>query len=57
MYLDADNLYRWAMSQKLPVKSFKWKKICQNWMESLYKVMMKIVTTSILQGYILEIDV
>ena len=57
MYLDADNLYRWAMSQKLPVKSFKWKKICQNWMESLYKVMMKIVTTSILQGYILEMDV
>ena len=27
-YLDANNLYAWAMSQKLPVKGFKWKKIC-----------------------------
>ena len=26
MYLDADNLYRWSMSQKLPVNGFKWKK-------------------------------
>ena len=25
-YLDANNLYRWAMSQKLPVNDFKWVK-------------------------------
>ena len=25
MYLDKNNLYRWAMSQKLPVNGFKWK--------------------------------
>ena len=27
-YLDTKNLYKWAMSQKLPVDDFKWKKIC-----------------------------
>ena len=27
-YLDANNLHGWAMSQKLAVSSFKWKKIC-----------------------------
>ena len=26
MYCDAKNLYGWAMSQKLPVDGFKWKK-------------------------------
>ena len=25
-YLDANNLYGWALSQKLPVKGFKWVK-------------------------------
>ena len=25
-YLDAKNFYGWAMSQKLPVNGFKWKK-------------------------------
>ena len=25
MYLDANNLYRWTMSQKLPVNGSKWK--------------------------------
>ena len=35
MYLDANNLYGWAMYQKLLVNEFYWKKICQNLMESL----------------------
>ena len=24
MYIDANNLYEWGMSQKLPVNGFKW---------------------------------
>ena len=37
-YLDANNLYGWAMSQKLPVKDFKWIK-----KEELLKFKMKMV--------------
>ena len=32
MYLDANNLYGWAMSQKLPVNDFKWVKTYQDLM-------------------------
>ena len=28
MYLDANNLYGWALSQRLPVNEFKWKQAC-----------------------------
>ena len=34
MYLDANNLYGWAIFQKLPVNSFKWKKMYLNLMKS-----------------------
>ena len=27
-YLDANNLYGWAVSRELPVDGFKWEKIC-----------------------------
>ena len=37
MYLDANNLYGWAMFQKLPADGFKWEK-CLSLMKSLQKV-------------------
>ena len=27
-YLDANNFYGWAISQKSPLNGFKWKKVC-----------------------------
>ena len=52
-YLDANNLYGWTMSQKLPVNNFKWvedtsrinEEFIKNYNENSYK------------GYILEVDV
>ena len=35
VYLYANNLYRWEMSQKLPADSFKWKKMRLNLMKAL----------------------
>ena len=57
MYLDANNLYGWAMSQPLPYKDFKWvdcekiNKTPKEWIQHLntiYKMNVK--------GYILEVD-
>ena len=44
-YLDANNLYGWAMSQKLPVRNFKWikKDDISKFDEEFIKIMMKIV--------------
>ena len=50
-YLDANNLYGWAMSQKLPVNGFKWvnneinEEFIRNYDENSDK------------GYILEVDI
>ena len=52
-YLDANNLYGWAMSQKLPVNYFKWiedtSKINENFIKNYDENNGK--------GYILEVDV
>ena len=52
-YLDANNLYGWAMSQKLPVNNFKWvedtSKINEKFIKNYYENSRK--------GYILDADV
>ena len=52
-YLDANNLYGWAMSQKLPVNGFKWvndvSEINQEFVKNYYENSDK--------GYILEVDI
>ena len=49
-YLDADNLYGWAMSQKLPTHGFKWMDIN---IPSVLKLLEKKDTKI---GYIFEVD-
>ena len=52
-YLDANNLYGWAMSQKLPVNNFKW-------VEDTSKIneeFIKKYNENNKKGYILEVDV
>ena len=46
MYLDANNLYGWAMSQKLPVNGFKW-----------VKKLLKFNERYRNKGHFLEVDV
>ena len=43
MYLDANNLHDWGMSQKLPVNGFKWIKSHLNLMKTSKNIMMKVV--------------
>ena len=54
-YLDANNLYGWAMSQKLPVKNFKW--IKEDDILKFYEAFMKNYDEDSDQGYVLEVDV
>ena len=52
-YLDANNLYGWAMSQKLPVNNFKW-------VEDTSKIneeFIKNYNENNKKGYILEVDI
>ena len=52
-YLDANNLYGWAMSQKLHVDGFKWKRNMLKFNEEFIKNYDKYSN----KGYILEVDV
>ena len=53
MYLDANNLYGWAMSQKLPVKGFKWVKNLSKFNE----ILIRNYDENSDKGYFLEVDV
>ena len=50
MYLDANNLYGWAMSKPLPKSGFKWKRVMPTEEEILNK------KENAKQGWILEVD-
>ena len=52
-YLDVNNLYGWAMSQKFPVSGFKWKKNMSKFNEEF----IKNYDEDSDKGYILEVDV
>ena len=52
-YLDANNLYGWAMSQKLPVNGFKWVKNLSKFNEDYIKKYDENSNT----GYFLEVDI
>ena len=53
MYLDANNLYGWPVSQKLPVDGFKWIKKSFKFNEDFIKK----YDENIYKGYFLEVDV
>ena len=53
MYLDANNLYGWAMFQKLPLNDFKWKKNVSKFDEEFIKNHDEDSN----RGYIFEVDV
>ena len=50
-YLDANNLYGWTMSQKLPVNGFKWVN------NEINEEFLKNYDENSDKGYILEIDI
>ena len=53
MYLDANNLYGWAMSKKLPVNGFKW----ENDLSRFNEDFIKNYNENSDVGYFLEIDI
>ena len=53
MYLDANNLYGWAMSQKLSLNGFKWIKRLSKFDE----LFIKNCDENSGKGYILDVDI
>ena len=53
-YLDANNLYGWAMSQPLPTGEFRWVEFREDW--SLKTIVEELVVRKD-RGYLLEVDV
>ena len=53
MYLDANNLYGWAMSKKLPVNGFKW----ENDLSKFNENFIKNYNENSDVGYFLEVDI
>ena len=54
-YLDANNLYGWAMSKKLPVNGFKW--LHRDKINEINEDFIKNYDANIDKGYIFEVDV
>ena len=52
MFLDANNLYGWAMSQKLLINGFEWVKKLSRFNERFIKNYSEISD----RGYFLEVD-
>ena len=52
-YLDANNLYGWAMSQPLPIGDFQWVKDA----DSITSDMINQLSKDEQHGYLLEVDV
>ena len=53
MYLDANKLYGWIMSQKLPVNGFEWVENLSRFNE----IFVKNYNENSNKGYFLEVDV
>ena len=56
-YLDANNLYGWAMSKKLPVNGFKWINNSETAEHVINEEFIKNYNENDNKGYILEVDV
>ena len=53
-YLDANNLYGWAMSQNLPVNGFMW---YNDYLSDFNKEFIKNYNENSDEGYFLEVDI